>query len=76
MDPGSEATEAPLAIVCEFGQHVSEATLQQFPRLAWNFSRRPLLITREPTRLRTWSGHEAPPWSGTGDADMPSQEGS
>jgi len=68
-DSGSVATEAPLAIVCEFEHPVSEVTFQHLHTLAWNFSRSPLLITLDPTRLRTWSCYEAPRQSLTGSPD-------
>jgi len=54
------ATEAPLAIVCDFPNPVSEATLLATQRLAWNFSRSLLLITIEPHVIRKWSCCETP----------------
>lgn len=59
--PEDDATESPLAIVCEFQRAASEKTLQEAHRLAWNFSCAPLLITIEPGLVRTWSCCEEPP---------------
>jgi len=59
-DPIAKATEAPLAIVCEFSRPVSPATLQETHRLAWSFCRSPLLITLEPHAIRAWSCCEPP----------------
>ena len=59
--PEDDATESPLAVVCEFQRTASENTLQEAHRLAWNFSRAPLLITIEPGLIRTWSCCEEPP---------------
>lgn len=60
-NPASAATEAPIAIVCEFQRRVSPETLREAHRLAWNFSRSPLLLTLEPHLLRAWSCCEPPP---------------
>lgn len=60
-NPEDDATESPLAIVCEFQRTVSEKTLQEAHRLAWNFSYAPLLITIEPDLVRAWSCCEEPP---------------
>lgn len=54
------STDAPLAVVCEFPAPVPEDTLLQTQRLAWNFSRTPLLVTAEPHVLRVWSCYEIP----------------
>ena len=59
-NPGSQDTEAPLAIVCEFPREVSDATLAFCHRLAWLFVRAPLLITVEPHRVKTWTCCERP----------------
>ncbi|OGR23752.1 MAG: restriction endonuclease subunit M [Desulfuromonadaceae bacterium GWB2_53_15] len=59
--PEDDATESPLAIVCEFQRTASEKTLQEAHRLAWNFSYAPLLITIEPGLVRAWSCCEEPP---------------
>ena len=53
-------TEAPLALVCEFGGPVSEATLLEAHRLAWNYSRTNLLVTAEPGLIRAWTCCERP----------------
>ena len=59
-DPKSDATQVPLAIICEFAKPVSPDTLKTAHKLAWNFCRAPLLITIEPHLLRTWSCYEPP----------------
>jgi len=59
-NPELDATEAPIAIFCEFHNQVSEDTLREAHSLAWNFSRTPLLITIEPQLLRVWSCCEPP----------------
>src|SRR6185369_918939 len=59
--PEDDATESPIAIVCEFQRTASEKTLQEAHRLAWNFSYAPLLITIEPGLVRAWSCCEEPP---------------
>jgi len=59
-DSSAEDTESPLAVVCEFQRQVSEQTLRDAQRLAWNFSRSPMLITVEPHLLRAWTCCEAP----------------
>ena len=59
-DPIAKATEAPLAIVCEFNQSVGQETLRQTHRLAWSFCRSPLLITLEPHTIRSWTCCEPP----------------
>ena len=59
-NPHSDHTEAPLAVVCEFGRAVSDPTLAVCHRLAWNFVRSPLLVTVEPHRVRTWTCCEPP----------------
>ena len=64
-NPDSDHTEAPLAVVCEFARAVSDATLADCHKLAWNFVRSPLLITVEPHLVRTWTCCE-PPATGPG----------
>ncbi len=59
-DPIAKATEAPLAIVCEFNRPVAHETLRQAHRLAWSFCRSPLLITLEPHAIRAWTCCEPP----------------
>lgn len=59
-NPGTAATESPLAIVAAFQRDVSEATLRELQRLAWNFSHSPAVITIEPGLLRVWSCCEPP----------------
>lgn len=59
-NPDADTTEAPIAIVCEFHNPVSEDTIKEAHALAWNFSRSPLLITIEPHLLRVWTCCEPP----------------
>jgi hypothetical protein len=59
-NPGSDNTEAPLAVVCEFPRPVSDATLAFCHHLAWLFVRAPLLVTVEPHRVKTWTCCERP----------------
>lgn len=51
----TDRTDVPLAIVCEFSQHVTPETLLLAHKLAWNFAKAPLLITLEPSRVLAWS---------------------
>lgn len=53
--PETANTEAPLAIVCEFGKRPPEQLFELAHRLAWNFCRTRLLITAERDRLRAWT---------------------
>ena len=57
---GAATSEPPLAIVAELNSKLSDESLRQLHRLAWNFSHAPTLITIEPTLLRVWSCCEAP----------------
>lgn len=59
-DPSADATEAPLAVVCEFATVASVAAIEEAHRLAWNFCRSPLLLTLEPHQIRAWSSCEPP----------------
>ena len=59
-DPYANHTEAPLALVCEFTQPVPIKTLAHVHRLAWNFSRTPLLLTIDTERLRAFTCCEPP----------------
>jgi len=59
-DPIASATEAPIAIVCEFNKPVAQQTLEETHRLAWSFCRSPLLITLEPHAVRFWTCCEPP----------------
>lgn len=59
-DPAADATEAPLAVVCEFDTMASDAAIEEAHRLAWNFCRSPLLLTLEPHLIRAWSSCEPP----------------
>jgi methylase of polypeptide subunit release factors len=58
--PDAPSTEAPLAIVCEFGRHPPAHVLGLAHKLAWNFCRTRLLITAERDRLRAWTCCEPP----------------
>jgi hypothetical protein len=59
-DPANDETQAPMAIVVEFGGKASDPCLHELHRLAWNFSHSPALITVEPDLVRVWSCCEAP----------------
>src|SRR5690606_15906561 len=59
-DAEAETSEPPLAIVAEFAAPVSEDTLRELHRLAWNFSHAPTLVTIEPTILKVWTCCESP----------------
>ena len=59
-DPESDATQMPFALVCAFERTVPQSTLALAQKLAWNFSRAPLLITIEPNLVRAWSCCEPP----------------
>ena len=59
-DPGADETQAPLALVCEFPRPVPAKTLAELHRLAWNFSRTPLLLTVEPHQMRAFTCCERP----------------
>ena len=59
-DAEAATSEPPLAIVAEFANPVSEDTLRELHRLAWNFSHAPTLVTIEPTILKVWTCCEAP----------------
>jgi hypothetical protein len=54
-DPNSDRTEDPLAIVCDFPRPVDDEVLKETHRLAWSFSRSPMLVTVEPNLLRVWT---------------------
>ncbi|MCP4696939.1 MAG: N-6 DNA methylase [Gammaproteobacteria bacterium] len=60
MEPDSNATQAPLALVCDFPRPAPLATLHRLHRLAWNFSHTSLLITVEPHRLRAFTCCQSP----------------
>lgn len=59
-DPDADATEDPLAVVCEFPTSASSETLLEAHRLAWSFSRAPVLLIVEPGLLRVWTCCEPP----------------
>lgn len=59
-NPDSDDSEAPLGLVCEFPRAVTQATVREMHRLAWNFCRSPLLISIEPHLIRSWSCYEKP----------------
>jgi hypothetical protein len=59
-DPAGDATEPPIAVVCEFQRIASDASIEEAHRLAWNFCRSPLLITLEPQLIRAWTSCEPP----------------
>jgi hypothetical protein len=55
LDPDSERTSNPLAIVCEFSRAADLRVLAHAQQLAWNFSRTALVVTIEPHQLRAES---------------------
>lgn len=59
-DSADDSSQLPIAIVCEFQAPATSVVLAEAHRLAWCFSRAPLLITVEPHLVRTWSCCEAP----------------
>jgi len=59
-NPEGQATETPLAVVCDFATPASDRALRLAHRLAWNFCHSPLLITLEPHVLRAWTCCRAP----------------
>ena len=59
-NPSADTTEAPLAIVIQFAESVSDDVLREAQRLCWNFSHSALLVTLEPTRIQAWSCALAP----------------
>ncbi len=59
-NPNALATESPLAVLCEFKQGIADQTLRELQKLAWNFSRCPMLVTIEPHLLRAWTCCEPP----------------
>lgn len=59
-NPIAADTEAPLAVVAEFTERVSDRTLGALQRLAWNFSHSPSVITIEPGLMRVWTCCEPP----------------
>jgi len=59
-DSNSDRTEDPLAIVCDFSRPVHEGVLKETHRLAWSFSRSPMLVTVEPNLLRVWTCWKKP----------------
>lgn len=60
-NPLSDTTESPIAIICEVPKSLSSDTLRQIHKLAWNFSRSPLIIIFEPHLIRAWTCCEPPP---------------
>jgi type I restriction-modification system DNA methylase subunit len=60
INPLAVETSQPLAVICEFARPVDQSVLDEAHRLAWNFSRTPLLITLEPHRLIAWSCYRDP----------------
>jgi hypothetical protein len=68
-NPFSESTEAPIAIVCDFQRYVSQQTLSEVHKLAWNFCRSPLLFTIEPDILKAWTCWEHPAALGQGSEE-------
>ncbi|MHC4120375.1 MAG: HsdM family class I SAM-dependent methyltransferase [Planctomycetota bacterium] len=59
-NPRSSKTEDPLAVVCDFADRISEEVLRETHRLAWSFSRSPMLITVEPNLIGVWTCWKRP----------------
>jgi len=59
-NPLSNRTEDPLAIVCDFAAKINDEILRETYRLAWSFSRSPMLITVEPSLLKVWTCWKRP----------------
>ena len=59
-NPASDDADAPIAVLCDFRTAISDATLREVLKLAWNFCRSPLLVTVEPQLIRVWSCYEKP----------------
>jgi len=59
-NPRSNKTEDPLAIVCDFAGEIAEDVLRETHRLAWSFSRSPMLVTVEPSLVRVWTCWKRP----------------
>ena len=59
-EPNASESIAPIAIICKFSNRVSTKVQAKAQQLAWNFSRSALLVTIEPTRVRTWTCCELP----------------
>jgi len=59
-NPRSNKTEDPLAIVCDFASKIPDKVLRETHRLAWSFSRSPMLITVEPNIVRVWTCWKRP----------------
>lgn len=72
LDPTAKETQAPLALVCEFDEPAPTRILSELHRLAWNFSRTPLLLTVDTCRLRAFTCCEPPP-STSRNGELPSE---
>ncbi len=59
-NPRSNRTEDPLAVVCDFAGEITEDVLRETHRLAWSFSRSPMLVTIEPSLVRVWTCWKRP----------------
>ena len=72
LDPTAKETQAPLALVCAFDEPAPAGTLAELHRLAWNFSRTPLLLTVDTVELRAFTCCE-PPHSQARYGELPSE---
>ena len=72
LDPTAAETQAPLALVCAFDRPAPVTTLAELHRLAWNFSRTPLLLTVDTHRLQAFTCCEPPTTEDPGDV-LPSE---
>jgi len=59
-NPLSHKTEDPLAVVCDSDSQIPDEVLRETHRLAWSFSRSPMLITIEPSIIRVWTCWKRP----------------
>ena len=72
LDPAARETQAPLALVCAFDRPPPQPTLAKLHRLAWNYSRTPLLLTVDTQTLRAFTCCEPPTREGPLDT-LPSE---
>ena len=56
----ADTAEAPLAVVVQFSEMVSDDVLREAQRLCWNLSSAAILVTLEPARLQAWTCSLAP----------------
>lgn len=59
-DERGESTPAPIAVVCEFDHIPSTEAFDTAHRIAWNYSKAPVLLTVDPASIRAWTCCEIP----------------